>query len=120
MESFGTWGENLAARRLEARGCRILARNWRAGRLEIDIVVREGSVIAFVEVKTRRPGPQPAGESVDWRKRRNLRRAAGRWLATRPERATEYRFDVVTVLVYPNAPPRVEHLKAAFTGDDAR
>lgn len=119
MESLGAWGENLAARKLAASGCRILARNWRAGRYEVDLVVRDGPVIAFVEVKTRRPGPQPAGESVDRRKRRCLRRAASRWIATRPERASEYRFDVVTVQVYPHGPPRVDHLRGAFTGDDA-
>jgi putative endonuclease len=82
-------------------------------------VVREGSVIAFVEVKTRRSGPQPAGEAVDRRKRLHMRRAAGRWIATRPERASEYRFDVVTVEVRRHGPPRVEHVRAAFTGDDA-
>lgn len=119
MESLGSWGESLAARRLETSGCRILARNWRAGRLEVDIVVRDGPAIAFVEVKTRRPGPQPAAEAVDRRKRRHLRRAAARWIATRPERATEYRFDVVTVLVRPHRPPRVEHVRAAFTAEDA-
>jgi putative endonuclease len=119
VESLGTWGENLAARRLEAAGCRILARNWRTGRLEVDLVIREGGVIAFVEVKTRRPGPQPPAEAVDRRKRLRLRRAAGRWIASRPERATEYRFDVVTVLARTAGPPVVEHVRGAFTADDA-
>jgi putative endonuclease len=119
MESLGRRGERLAAAHLEARGCRVIARNWRAGRLEVDLVVREGEVIAFVEVKTRRPGPQHPSEAVDRRKRAHLVRAAGRWIATRPEPAGEYRFDVVTVVVDGRGRARVRHQRDAFTAEDA-
>lgn len=119
MESLGRRGERLAAAHLEARGCRVIARNWRAGRLEVDLVVREGEVIAFVEVKTRRPGPQHPSEAVDRRKRARLVRAAGRWIATRPEPAGEYRFDVVTVVVDGRGRARVRHQRDAFTAEDA-
>lgn len=108
----------MAARHLERAGCRVLDRNWRAGRLEIDLVVREGATIAFVEVKTRRPGPQHPAEAVDRRKRSRLRRAAARWIATHAERAAEYRFDVVSVSVGTDGLGRVRHDRGAFTSDD--
>lgn len=119
MDDLGRRGEAAAARYLERTGCRILARNWRAGRLELDLVVRDGSTVAFVEVKTRRPGPQPAAEAVDRRKRTRLRRAAARWIATRRDAAAEYRFDVVAVTADPDGSFRIRHVPGAFTGEDA-
>jgi putative endonuclease len=119
MPDLGRWGEEVAARHLERVGCRVLDRNWRAGRLEIDLVVRDGATIAFVEVKTRRPGPQHPAEAVDRRKRARLRKAAARWIATHPERALEYRFDVVSVNVGADGRGRVRHDPDAFTSDDA-
>lgn len=53
-KGLGALGERLAVAALEEAGMRILARNWRCGVGEIDIVAREGDVIALVEVKTRR------------------------------------------------------------------
>ena len=49
----GEWGEQLAARFLEDKGLRILERNWRFSRAEIDLIAEEGEVLVFVEVKTR-------------------------------------------------------------------
>lgn len=119
MRNLGRWGEDAAARHLERAGCRVLDRNWRAGRLEIDLVVRDGPVIAFVEVKTRRPGPQHPADAVDWRKRAHLRKAATAWIATHPTSAREYRFDVVSVLVGADGRGSVRHDRGAFTSDDA-
>ncbi len=118
MQNLGRWGEDVAARHLERAGCRVLARNWRAGRLEIDLVVRDGPVVAFVEVKTRRPGPQHPAEAVDRRKRVRLRRAAAGWIATHASGAGEYRFDVVSVVVGADGRGTVRHDRGAFTGDD--
>lgn len=118
VSNLGRWGEDVAARHLERAGFRILDRNWRAGRLEIDLVVRDGGTIAFVEVKTRRPGPQHPAEAIDRRKRARLRKAAARWITTHAERAREYRFDVVSVSVGPNGRGTVRHDPGAFTSDD--
>jgi len=118
MRNLGRWGEDVAARYLERAGCRVLDRNWRAGRLEIDLVVRDGGTIAFVEVKTRRPGPQRPAEAVDRRKRARLRRAAGCWIAAHAAYALEYRFDVVSVRIGYDGRTAVRHDAGAFTSDD--
>ncbi|MFW6040071.1 MAG: YraN family protein [Gemmatimonadota bacterium] len=118
MGNTGALGEEIAARFLERAGYRILARNWRAGRLELDLVARDGETIAFVEVKTRRPGPQSPSEAVGRRKRARLRTAAARWIATRRDRARDYRFDVVAVTLGPGRRATVRHDVGAFTGDD--
>lgn len=53
-QKLGRWGEHVAALHLEAQGLRIIARNWRCARGEIDLVAQEEDVLVFVEVKTRR------------------------------------------------------------------
>lgn len=118
MRNLGRWGEGVAVRHLERAGCRVLDRNWRSGRFEIDLVVRDGPVVAFVEVKTRRPGPQHPTEAVDRRKRAHLRKAAAAWIGTHRPSAREYRFDVVSVIVGAEGRGSVRHDRDAFTSDD--
>ncbi len=115
----GSRGESLAAEFLrQRRGYAILARNWRSGRLELDIVARDGPTIVFVEVKTRRLGPQPAEEGLGSAQRRRLRRAAAAWIRSHSHPAGEYRFDLVAVTLRRDAPPILHHIREAFTGDD--
>jgi putative endonuclease len=112
--ALGSRGEEIAARFLSAAGYRILARNWRVGRYEIDIVARRGGDVVFVEVKTRRPGPQPAAESITPSQRRNIRHAAAAWIRSHPHLGSAFRFDLVAVTWPEGGPPRVEHIPAAF------
>lgn len=80
--ALGRAGEEAAATLMHARGMRILARNWRSGPLELDLVCREGDTLVFVEVKTRGPGSLGSAlEAVGPRKRQSLIRAARAWLA---------------------------------------
>ena len=107
-QDLGREGEQRAARYLESQGYRIVARNVRADRVEIDLVARRGRVLAFVEVKTRRvasdgdgPGHGLAAEAVDGRKQARLRRGAWAWLDAFPEArrgTSRLRFDVITCL----------------------
>ncbi len=96
---FGAWGERQAEAHYRRQGGRCLAVNWRHGRDELDLVVLEGAVLVFVEVKTRHA--EEGGEgywAVNRRKKRALRRAAGAWLR-QVGGACHTRFDVVEVLV---------------------
>jgi putative endonuclease len=109
---LGREGEVRAARFLETRGYRIVARNVRADRVEIDLIARRGGLLIFVEVKSRRASEHGhAAEAVDERKQRRLRRGAHAWLASNPieaRRTHTRRFDVVTCLLDPGPQARVQ------------
>lgn len=110
----GRRGEELAAAHLTAKGWTVLARNYRAGPKEIDLVASRGSTVAFVEVKSRttRSGGEPLAP-LDWRKRRAVETAARRWILEHGRPGTTYRFDAVAVdLTGPS--PQVEHLADAW------
>ncbi|MDI7246325.1 MAG: YraN family protein [Bacillota bacterium] len=112
---IGSAGEDIAARYLESNGFEILERNfrWRAG--EIDIVARDGAVLVFVEVKTRRPGPfGSAAEQITARKRRRIVRTALAYMAGRGMAGVECRFDVVAVDLLPSGTPLAHLIKGAF------
>ncbi len=95
----GQAGEDAAARLLERAGMRILARNWRCGRLELDIVCRDGETLVFVEVRTRlRGGLVSPAESLTPAKQRNFMRAARAYLAENDAWNHPCRFDLVCVL----------------------
>jgi putative endonuclease len=102
-QNLGREGEARAARFLEARGYRIVARNVRADRVEIDLIARRGRLLVFVEVKSRRSSIHvAAAEAVDFRKQQRLRHGALAWLANNPtedRRNGLLRFDVVTCIL---------------------
>lgn len=103
-------GEDRAAKYLKRQGYRILERNARLGRYEIDIIAREGDTVAFVEVKTRRSGaPVDPVESVNFHKRRHIRRGASTWIQQHDDGVTYYRFDIVTI-VWPERSDPIIHL----------
>lgn len=56
-QKLGGFGERVAAHRLEAAGMRVIARNVRVGRIEVDFVAEDGDDVVFVEVRTRK-GPE--------------------------------------------------------------
>jgi len=120
---LGRLGERLAASHYERLGCEIVERNARLRGGELDLVVRAGRTLVFCEVKTRRASARgrPAGrspfESIGPRKRRQVRRMAVEWLATRPARPAfaEIRFDAVAVLLDPRGRLlALDHLENAF------
>ena len=116
---LGEIGEAAAVAWLEGHGFVVLDRNWRSGRRELDIVARDGDVIAFVEVKTRAPGPQAPVEAVSRAKRRTIRHASEAWIHAHPGVGREFRFDVVGVTAGPRGKHRIRHYPDAFTSDDA-
>lgn len=109
----GAEGEELAARHLGDRGCKILDRNVRFRGGELDLVAEEGESLVFVEVRTRRTGaPGSALESVTKRKQARVVRAAKLWLSRHPREAGRpVRFDVVAV---DGDPPCITWIRGAF------
>ena len=108
-------GEQHAARHYLLRGWRVLDANARVGgRYELDLVVRRGRRLLFVEVKEKRgDGYGSPLEMVDAEKLRRIRRAAQGWLAVHPEAAgLDVGFEVVGV-----SPGRLERV-AVEPGDD--
>jgi putative endonuclease len=115
---LGKRGEAIAARHLEDRGCRILARSFRTRRGEVDLVVLDRGVVVFVEVKTRSTLAcgRPA-ESVDALKRARMAGAARTWLLRHAGAEPPCRFDVVEVLEGIDGGHTVRHLRDAFQID---
>ncbi len=101
--TLGRCGEEIAAQWYVAEGFTVLARRFRTGRGEVDLVARRGPLLVFVEVKTRRgDGWGSPAAAVDARKLLRLRVAARAWLAAHPARdAMEFRFDVAAVRFAP-------------------
>jgi putative endonuclease len=110
---LGVSAESVAALLLGAKGYRTIARRWKSPVGEIDLVVKRGRLIVFVEVKARKALDQ-AAESVLPRQRRRIVAAAEAWLAAHPEHAGyDMRFDAV--LVAPGRMP--QHIVSAFEAD---
>ncbi|MET1042969.1 MAG: YraN family protein [Microbacteriaceae bacterium] len=111
---LGKAGEELVARFLERAGYTVLERNWHCRHGEIDLIVRDGAEVAFVEVKTRRSVAYGHPfEAISPAKMARLRRLAAAWCEGHPG-AHGIRIDAVAVLWPRGATPRIEHLKGVF------
>lgn len=113
---LGAWGEALAHRRLREDGWTVLARNYRLGRREVDLVVAREDTLAFVEVKTRAGRAYGAPEAaVTRRKRREIEAVARAFLADHPHWSTDVRLDVIAIEVDGHGKlARYEHLEDAW------
>jgi putative endonuclease len=113
---IGDYGEKVAADFLRSKGCRILAKNFKARRGgEVDIVARDGKLLLFVEVKTRREGAKIRPlDAVDKSKQALIERGANAWLKRLGTRDLPWRFDVIEVHFEEGAKPRVNHVRDAF------
>lgn len=119
-QTLGRSAEQAAADHLADEGWRLLGRNVRVGRGEIDIVMRRQRTLAFVEVKARASATCGSPEdAVDARKQRQVARLAELWLAARPwalHGIDDVRFDIVAVDAAAQ-PMAIRHLPAAFSLD---
>ena len=112
--SEGTWGEALAAEYLRQRGCRLAAHSYHCRFGEIDLIVWDGDVLCFVEVKTRRAGSlTPPEAAVTPQKFRALTRAAVRYLAATGGQ-DEAQFDLAAVDVMPDGHMEVRLVEQAM------
>lgn len=89
--------EQMAQEHLAARGLKLIARNFRCAQGEIDLIMKDGDCLVFVEVRYRNsPSYGSALESIDGRKQARIARAAQAYLQRMPH-CGGARFDVVAI-----------------------
>ena len=109
---LGKWGEDCAVEYLQRKGYSIVARDWKSGHRDIDVIAIDEGTMVFVEVKTRRNrdfvNPE---EAVDYHKLRNLQGAINHYVKFFHV-DSDIRFDIITVVgILGDADPEIDHLK---------
>ena len=120
--AFGRMGEDRACLYLEEKGMTLVTRNFRCKHGEIDLIMKDGSVFVFIEVKTRRSRlyGEPI-EAVTVYKQRHIRYTAEVFLLARHLHDVRIRFDVVEVLTAADDPMKVleiDHIQGAYEAGD--
>jgi len=111
--SLGKRGEKLALEHLMTNGYKIIQRNWKTGKREIDIIAEDEEFIVFVEVKTRMSDFQlHPRDAVSVPKQRNIIFAAQTFLDRNPTEK-EVRFDIITIVI-DGKKWEIEHIIDAF------
>ncbi len=112
-KNLGPAGEDLAADYLKNKGYRIIKKNWRSGKLEVDIIAENKDYIVFTEVKTRSENfyIHPA-DAVTKDKQRSIILAADNFVKWN-NIDKECRFDVITVIIKPDS-HEIDHIEDAF------
>ena len=112
--STGQQGEEVASRYLIKKGYRIIERNYRSEKYEIDIIAESGNTIVFCEVKTARTNK--FGPSISWvtpEKIEHISKAAAEYIATHDTKFFSFRFDVIGLEVK-NGETEITHIENAF------
>jgi putative endonuclease len=111
----GLEGEEVAKTYLRRHGWDVREHRFRMGRLEVDLVARRGSTVAFVEVKTRWSNKFGSPlEALTPTKKREIIRVAQAWVDRHGRPGDVYRFDVIGVTLRSAGRHRVEHVQDAF------
>jgi len=114
----GIFGEDIVASQLADEGWKALGRRVRTKWGEVDLIMRRGDMIAFVEVKVASPGRKDIWHVIDDRAQHRIRRAAVAWMAMQPRQqrgVMHYRFDVAVVhLKTDGSVLRIDMLANAF------
>ncbi|HKL40320.1 MAG TPA: YraN family protein [Cryomorphaceae bacterium] len=111
--SIGKLGESVASTHLLGRGFKILERNWRFGKKEIDIIAEIEELIVFIEVKTREePFPGRLEEYINRKKQKHIISAANEYIRLK-DIDKEGRFDVIAIVLN-RGNHEIEHIEEAF------
>lgn len=117
LRELGSSGEQLARVWLEAQGYEYLAQNVYSRQGELDLVMKEGKTLVFIEVKLRRSQRQGSPlESITPRKQQHLLQAARYYLLKQPHEGP-IRFDVLGIQLQADAAPQITHIKNAIQSD---
>ena len=111
-QQLGQAGEDAAARHLVRQGMAVIARNWRCRYGELDIIARDGSVLVFCEVKTRRgTGFGVPLSAITPRKVARIRQLAALWLVETGGHRGPVRLDAIGLLEHPDGHFDIEHVR---------
>lgn len=115
VHTLGKSGEEIALHYLKRKKYRIIERNFRFFRGEIDIIAYDQKTLVFIEVKTRKSKsfglPE---ESVTPSKQRQIRKIAQGFMAKNNLRDAECRFDVISLLINEKGEYEINHIQNAF------
>jgi len=114
-QDLGRIGEGLAINYLLDKGWIILERNWRYGRLELDLIAKVNTSLVFIEVKTRSQKKYGSPEeSVISQKEENIRKASLAYIQKLKYNG-EIRFDIISIILdQKNEIREIEHIEDAF------
>lgn len=111
----GSFGEDQAVDFLLKNGYKIVQRNWRYLKGEIDIIAKKGEWLVFVEVKTRSTTDFGSPEEfVTSRQQKLIINTAHQYIISH-DRHEEARFDVIAVVVRNNKIDQIQHIESAFS-----
>jgi putative endonuclease len=128
---IGQFGEKVAARYLLKNGYRLVLANFKVpiGRNrrgvsvtgEIDLIAFDEDVLCFVEVKTRSSDEYSTPESaVNLRKQRQITRTAKVYRKIFRLNEIKLRYDVISIVLVKNAPPKIELFKSFWNENKFR
>lgn len=112
---LGRLGEDKAAEYLQAKGYKIVERNWYFHHKEVDIIAFDGDTVVFVEVRTRTSSDvlHPR-DSVMPLKMRYLILAADNYVRYK-KLDNRIRFDLIACISHRDGRWDIEHIEDAFT-----
>jgi len=122
---MGKLGEDIAAKYLQNKGYQILERNFprkvsRFLKSEIDVIVKKGDIISFVEVKTSKENPSffPE-EKVNFKKKRKLIRSAESWLLKRKiPLDSKWQIDIIAIEIdLQSKKPKISHFENVLSSE---
>ncbi len=110
---IGIQGEEYASQYLQMQGYEFLGANVRCGRSEIDLIFKDGNILVFVEVKTRKDSVLVEPEDSVGIKKQNMMIRGAELYLEEMALENEIRFDIVSVILTPGG-YRIKHFKDAF------
>lgn len=113
-KEFGDLGEDMACEYLAKEGYKLIERNWRFGKKELDIIAETSEQLVFVEVKSRMDTClEDPTRAITKAKKRHLLKAANAYILEK-DIDKEARFDVITVLLNKTGAPTLTHYISAI------
>ena len=114
-KSIGNFGENHVCEFLERHGYEIVKRNFTIRGGEIDIIAMKRNLVAFVEVKTRRPDAINSGEeAITYSKRLRIIKTAEAYIEKYGQKDSAYRFDAAVVVAENDKVIKLKYYAGAF------